>query len=48
MVLSFELRHKEIILHTQTTTWLAAKLYLDLGFDIVNKEENSKYNINCK
>ena len=24
-----ELDHKGIILHTQTTTWLAAKLYLD-------------------
>ena len=24
-----ELEHKGIILHTQTTTWLAAKLYLD-------------------
>lgn len=33
------LGHKEIILHTQTTTWLAAKLYLDYGFDILNNEE---------
>lgn len=32
-----ELEHKGIILHTQTTTWLAAKLYLDFGFNILNK-----------
>lgn len=31
--------HKQIILHTQTTTWLAAKLYLDFGFIPVNLEE---------
>lgn len=28
-----------IILHTQTNTWLAAKLYLDYGFEILNEEE---------
>ena len=27
-----ELKHKKLILHTQTTTWLAAKLYLDFNF----------------
>lgn len=31
--------HSKLILHTQTTTWLAAKLYLDYGFEILNKEE---------
>ena len=31
--------HNRLILHTQTTTWLAAKLYLDYGFEILNKEE---------
>lgn len=31
--------HKSIILHTQTNTWLAAKLYLDYGFEILNKDE---------
>lgn len=36
--LAHELGHKKIILHTQTTTWLAAKLYLDFGFEILNKE----------
>lgn len=30
--LANELGHDKIILHTQTTTWLAAKLYLDAGF----------------
>ena len=39
------LGHKEIILHTQTTTWLAAKLYLDYGFDILNEEEIEGWSI---
>ena len=39
------LGHKEIILHTQTTTPLAAKLYLDFGFEILNKEEIIGWNI---
>ena len=37
--------HKEIILHTQTTTWLAAKIYLDYGFEILNKEEKIGWSI---
>jgi len=37
--LAKDLGHKQIILHTQTNTWLAAKLYLDYGFEILNKEE---------
>lgn len=32
-----KLGHNDIVLHTQTTTWLAAKLYLDFGFNILNK-----------
>ena len=40
-----ELEHKDIILHTQTTTWLAAKLYLDFGFNILNKNEKNGWNI---
>ncbi len=40
-----ELEHKGIILHTQTTTWLAAKLYLDFGFNILNKNEKNGWNI---
>ena len=43
--LSNELGHKKILLHTQTTTWLAAKLYLDAGFEILNKEEKAGWNI---
>lgn len=39
------LGHKQLILHTQTTTWLAAKLYLDFGFEILNKEEINGWNI---
>lgn len=40
-----ELGHEKIILHTQTTTWLAAKLYLDYGFNILNKAEQEGWNI---
>ena len=39
MEIANDLGHKKIILHTQTNTWLAAKLYLDFGFEILNKEE---------
>ena len=31
--LANELGHDKLILHTQTHTWLAAKLYLDFGFE---------------
>ena len=31
--------HTSLILHTQTNSWLAAKLYLDYGFEILNKDE---------
>ena len=34
-----DLGHEKIMLHTQTTTWLAAKLYLDAGFKPLNVEE---------
>ena len=40
-----ELGHKGLILHTQTTTWLAAKIYLDYGFLVLNKEEVEGWNI---
>lgn len=30
--LAHELGHEKLILHTQTHTWLAAKIYLDFGF----------------
>lgn len=40
-----KLSHNGIILHTQTTTWLAAKLYLDFGFKILNKEEKIGWSI---
>lgn len=45
MEIANKLGHKSIILHTQTTTWLAAKLYLDYGFEILNKEEINGWNI---
>lgn len=37
--LANELGHNKIILHTQTTTWLAAKLYLDAGFKPLNVDD---------
>lgn len=40
--LSNELGHKKLLLHTQTHTWLAAKLYLDLGFEPFNIEKDIK------
>lgn len=40
--LANELGHKKILLHTQTHTWLAAKLYLDAGFEPFNIKENYK------
>lgn len=38
--LANELGHNKLILHTQTHTWLAAKLYLDLGFSPYKVKEN--------
>ena len=43
--LANELGHKKIILHTQTTTWLAAKLYLDAGFEPLNTSEEIGWQI---
>jgi ribosomal protein S18 acetylase RimI-like enzyme len=45
MEIAKELGHKKVILHTQTTTWLAAKLYLDYGFGILNKDEVNGWRI---
>ena len=43
--LAHELGHDKIILHTQTTTWLAAKLYLDAGFDNIYGTDNYNYSV---
>lgn len=40
--LAADLGHNKLLLHTQTHTWLAAKLYLDLGFEPFNIENNLK------
>ena len=40
--LAHELGHHKIILHIQTHTWLAAKLYLDLGFEPFHVLDNLK------
>lgn len=45
MEIARTLGHKQLILHTQTNTWLAAKLYLDYGFEILNKEEVNGWSI---
>ena len=34
------LGHKKTLLHTQTHTWLAAKVYLDMGFEPYKMEQN--------
>ena len=43
--LSNKLGHDKIILHTQTTTWLAAKLYLDIGFEPLNLDDQVGWKI---
>lgn len=45
MKIARDLGHQTVILHTQTTTWLAAKIYLDYGFEILNKDEVDGWNI---
>lgn len=37
-----ELKYHKILLHTQTHTWLAAKLYLDVGFNPLFHETDDK------
>ena len=39
MDIAKDVGHNKIILHTQTNSWLASKLYLDYGFEILNKDE---------
>ena len=40
MEIANDVEHSKLILHTQTNTWLAGKLYLDYGYEILNKEEH--------
>lgn len=40
LTLAYALGHKKILLHTQTHTWLAAKIYLDYGFEPYNMEKS--------
>ena len=40
--LANDLGYNKILLHTQTHTWLAAKLYLDLGFEPFKVNEDIK------
>lgn len=42
ILLAKELGFNKILLHTQTTTWLAAKLYLDFGFKPFKTNEDGK------
>jgi N-acetylglutamate synthase-like GNAT family acetyltransferase len=43
--LAKELGYDKILLHTQTHTWLAAKLYLDFGFEPFNTDEAKGWQI---
>lgn len=43
--LANELGHNSVILHTQTITWLAAKLYLDAGVELLNPENEIGWRI---
>lgn len=43
--LAKDLGYNKILLHTQTHTWLAAKLYLDFGFEPFNKENKKGWDI---
>lgn len=45
MEIANDVGHSKLILHTQTTTWLAGKLYLDYGYEILNKEEHLGWSI---
>lgn len=45
MEIANDMGHSKLILHTQTNTWLAGKLYLDYGFEILNKEEKLGWSI---
>ena len=45
MEIANDVGHNKLILHTQTTTWLAGKIYLDYGFEILNKEEKLGWSI---
>lgn len=40
-----ELGYKDILLHTQTHTWLAAKIYLDFGFTPYKTQGNQGWDI---
>ncbi len=43
--LAHELNHTGLLLHTQTTTPVAAKIYLDLGFVPLNKDDKIGWRI---
>ncbi len=45
MEMANDLGHKRLILHTQTTSWLAVKLYLDYGFKVLNYIEKEGWGI---
>ena len=45
LIVAKNLGYKKILLHTQTTTWLAAKIYLDFGFKPYKTRKNKGWNI---
>lgn len=45
LLIAKNLGYKKVLLHTQTTTWLAVKIYLDYGFKPFKTEGNKGWNI---
>ena len=45
LLTALNLKYKEILLHTQTHTWLAAKIYLDFGFEPLNTGNDKGWEI---
>lgn len=45
IALAKELGYDKLLLHTQTHTWLAAKIYLDFGFKPFNTEDKKGWQI---
>ena len=45
LLVAKDLGYKKVLLHTQTNTWLAAKIYLDYGFKPYKTRNNKGWNL---